>query len=63
MHRGSIIRSATASTTGRGAATTVFWIDPELELVAVLLTQYLPTAAPYYNELFHRLIHDAIVDR
>ena len=45
-----------------GLATTLFWIDPEEELVAILLTQYLPWSAPYYSDLMHRLLRAAIVD-
>lgn len=45
-----------------GLATTLFWIDPEEELVAILLTQYLPWSAPFYRDLMHRLVRAAIID-
>ena len=45
-----------------GIASTLFWIDPEEELVVVMLTQYLPFASPVYRDLMHRLVHAAIID-
>jgi CubicO group peptidase (beta-lactamase class C family) len=45
-----------------GIASTLFWIDPEEELVVVMMTQYLPFASPVYRDLMHRLVHAAIVD-
>ena len=45
-----------------GLATTVFWIDPEEEMIAIMLTQYLPWAGPEYEDLYHRLVRSAIVD-
>ncbi len=45
-----------------GALTTVFWIDPEADMVAIMLTQYLPWSGSYYGDLFHRLVSAAIVD-
>lgn len=45
-----------------GLATTVFWIDPEEEMVAILLTQYLPWQGQYYDDLFHRLVRAAIIE-
>ena len=45
-----------------GIASTLFWIDPEEELVVVMLTQYLPFASPVYRDLMHRLVHAAILE-
>jgi len=45
-----------------GLATTLFWIDPEEDLVVVMLTQYLPFAEPPYRDLMHRLVHAAIIE-
>jgi CubicO group peptidase (beta-lactamase class C family) len=45
-----------------GAATTVFWVDPEQELVVLLFTQYAPWDAPRYDDLMHRLVRSAIVE-
>jgi CubicO group peptidase (beta-lactamase class C family) len=45
-----------------GLATTNFWIDPEEEMVAIILTQYLPWRGDYYGDLFHRLVRAAIIE-
>jgi len=45
-----------------GLATTTFWVDPELELVVVLLNQYFPTGNDQMQDLAHRLIHAAIIE-
>jgi len=45
-----------------GIATTLFWIDPQEQLVVVMMTQYLPFAEPPYRDLMHRLVHAAIID-
>ena len=45
-----------------GLATTLFWVDPEEDLVVVMLTQYLPFSEPPYRDLMHRLVHAAIID-
>lgn len=45
-----------------GVASTVFWIDPEEELVVVMLTQYLPYRGGFYNDLLHRLVRAAIIE-
>ncbi len=44
-----------------GALTTVFWIDPEYDLVAIVLTQYLPWSGSVYQDLLHRLVYSAVV--
>ncbi len=44
-----------------GAASTVFWADPALDMVVVFMTQALPSAAlPIRNKL-HQLVHQAII--
>jgi CubicO group peptidase (beta-lactamase class C family) len=45
-----------------GLASTVFWIDPEEEMVAIMMTQYLPYNGDFYRELFHRLVRAAIIE-
>lgn len=45
-----------------GAATTLFWVDPENRLVVLLFTQYAPWDAPRYIDLMHRMVRAAIVD-
>jgi CubicO group peptidase (beta-lactamase class C family) len=45
-----------------GLASTVFWIDPEQELIAILLTQYLPYRGTFYSELLHRLVRAAVIE-
>jgi len=45
-----------------GVASTIFWIDPEEEMVAILLTQYLPYRGGDYSDLFHRLVRAAIIE-
>lgn len=45
-----------------GLASTIFWIDPEQELIAIMLTQYLPYRGTFYNELLHRLVRAAVIE-
>lgn len=45
-----------------GLASTVFWIDPEQEMVAIMMTQYLPYKGEYFRDVFHRLVRAAIVE-
>lgn len=45
-----------------GLATTTFWIDPEQEMVAIMMTQYLPWRGNYYGDLFHRLVRAAVIE-
>ena len=45
-----------------GLATTLFWTDPEEELIVIMLTQYLPYNSPYFNDIMHRMVHAAILD-
>lgn len=45
-----------------GLASTVFWIDPEQEMVAIMMTQYLPYNGEFYRDLFHRLVRAAIIE-
>lgn len=45
-----------------GLASTLFWIDPEEEMVAILLTQYLPYRGEFYRDIFHRLVRAAIIE-
>ena len=45
-----------------GAATTLFWVDPEERLVVLLFTQYAPWDALRYIDLMHRMVRAAIVE-
>lgn len=45
-----------------GAVTTLFWVDPQQELIAILFTQYAPWDVPRYRDLMHRMVRSAIVD-
>jgi len=44
-----------------GAGGTYFWIDPQEELIGILLTQA-PGARVYYRKLFRQLVYAAITD-
>lgn len=44
-----------------GLASTIFWIDPEEDLIAVLMTQYLPYDGEFYRDVMHRLVRAAII--
>jgi hypothetical protein len=39
-----------------------FWVDPQEELVGVLLTQILPDAPLSYSDLFVPVVYQAIID-
>jgi len=45
-----------------GAVTTVFFIDPSQDLVAILMTQYTPFEIGEYFDLLHRFVHMAVVE-
>jgi CubicO group peptidase (beta-lactamase class C family) len=45
-----------------GAVTTVFFIDPSQDLVAILMTQYTPFEIGEYFDLLHRFVHSAILE-
>jgi CubicO group peptidase (beta-lactamase class C family) len=45
-----------------GAASTVFWVDPQLELVVVFMTQVLPAPALPIREALHHLVRQAVLD-
>ena len=45
-----------------GLASTIFWIDPEEEMVAILLTQYLPYRGEFYRDVLHRLVRAAVIE-
>lgn len=45
-----------------GAFGTLFWIDPEEELVAIILTQIRPYSHIRIREGFHNVVNQAIVD-
>lgn len=45
-----------------GLASTIFWIDPQQQLIAIMLTQYMPYRGNFYSELLHRLVRAAVID-
>jgi len=45
-----------------GLASTHFWVDPEQELVVVMMSQLLPTSHAPIVDLIHRMTHAAILD-
>ncbi|MDH3441474.1 MAG: beta-lactamase family protein, partial [Gammaproteobacteria bacterium] len=45
-----------------GIATTLFWIDPKEELVAIMMTQYLPFNDLYFRDIMHRMLYPAIIE-
>lgn len=60
------VRAGYASSAGElswgGAASTVFWVDPELRLVVVVLTQVMPAARLPIRNMLHQLVHQALLD-
>lgn len=45
-----------------GAANTTFWIDPQEELIGLLMTQFMPSETYPVNDLFRVLAYQAITD-
>ena len=45
-----------------GAASTSFWIDPEEELVAILMTQFIPTGHYPVDREFQVATYQAMLD-
>jgi CubicO group peptidase (beta-lactamase class C family) len=45
-----------------GAASTVFWIDPAEELIAILMTQLMPSTAFNFRGQLKQIVYGAIVD-
>lgn len=45
-----------------GAASTYFWIDPQEDLIGVLMTQFYPSNAYRIRNEFHTLVYQAIVE-
>ena len=45
-----------------GSAGTIFWIDPELELVTVLMWQSVPANPDSLRQRFKTLVHDAVAN-
>lgn len=45
-----------------GAASTVFWIDPQEELIVIFLTQFMPNATFNFRDQLKALIYSAIID-
>jgi CubicO group peptidase (beta-lactamase class C family) len=45
-----------------GAATTSFWIDPREELIAIFMTQVMPSSAYPVRRELRTMIYSAITD-
>jgi CubicO group peptidase (beta-lactamase class C family) len=45
-----------------GAATTYFWIDPQEELIAILMAQFMPPGCHLLDADFRVLAYQAIAD-
>jgi CubicO group peptidase (beta-lactamase class C family) len=45
-----------------GLASTVFWVDPEEDMIVIMMTQYLPYNGEFYRDVLHRLARAAIVE-
>lgn len=45
-----------------GIATTLFWIDPDENLIAVMMTQYLPFNDLHFRDIMHRMVYAAIIE-
>lgn len=45
-----------------GAASTSFWIDPEEELIGLILTQFMPSRYYHTHDEFSVLVYQAIID-
>jgi CubicO group peptidase (beta-lactamase class C family) len=59
-------RSAKLTSSGEygwgGAAKTYFWVDPQEEIIGLLMTQYMPQGKLPIQERFHNLVYQAIID-
>lgn len=45
-----------------GLASTIYWIDPEQQLIAILMTQYMPYRGEFYRDVLHRLVRAAVIE-
>ena len=45
-----------------GMASTTFWVDPQEDLIAILMTQFVPLDPFYLQEDFRNLIYQALID-
>ncbi len=45
-----------------GAASTIFWVDPREDLVAIFMTQLMPSATFNFRGQLKSIIYSAIVD-
>ena len=45
-----------------GAASTIFWIDPAEELIAIFLTQLMPSQTFNFRGQLQSIIYSAIID-
>jgi CubicO group peptidase (beta-lactamase class C family) len=54
-------KRSTGSFSGGGLAATNFWVDPEKELIGILMTQILNNRYPFQGE-FRRFTYQALID-
>ena len=45
-----------------GMASTTFWVDPQEDLIAILMTQLIPLDPFYLHADFRNLIYQALID-
>ena len=50
------------TTTGAGAASTIFWVDPVEDLYVVFMTQFMPSATFNFRGQLKNIIYSAIQD-
>jgi CubicO group peptidase (beta-lactamase class C family) len=59
-------RSEVTGTVGEynwgGYASTLFWVDPEEELIAILMTQYIPSGTYPLRADFKAALYPALID-
>ena len=54
--------SGTGTFAWGGAASTIFWVDPKEDLVAIFMTQLMPSATFNFRGQLKNIIYSAIVD-
>jgi CubicO group peptidase (beta-lactamase class C family) len=45
-----------------GAASTIFWVDPKEDLIAIFMTQLMPSTTFNFRGQLKSIIHSAIVE-
>ncbi len=55
------MRANILTASGRGAASTIFWVDPKEDLVAIFMTQLIPSATFNFRGQLKSIVYGAIV--